>query len=460
MNAQLESLRAVRDKAQGDKEQLAVGAADRAQRNSIATLQLETRRRPGADLAPISAAHRRISNQSLRRAPHRRARDVHDVAVHGAAPPRRTSSEGVRRARARALARAPAPAATGVARDDDPVRSGARGARAAHCAKDARAPRVHAAAGAFRQEETIAPLTFVNVDAPRVSIVIPVYGKPMLTFTCLKASHEHAPAGRYEVIVVDDASPEPAQRALAGRRRACASSATPRTSASSAPATAARRSRAASILVFLNNDTIVTPGWLDALLDVFERIPTRDSSAPSSSIPTAGCRRPAASSGATARPGTTAATTIPNRPEYNYVREVDYCSGACLAIPRRAVPLARRLRRALRAGVLRGRRPRVRRARRGAQGLLPAAVDRRPLRGTDVRHRLNAGRQAAPGDEPGDVRRQMGRSAVASIAPTASMRRARARSVGAAARARHRRLHADARPRRRLACACRRSSRS
>ena len=24
----------------------------------------------------------------------------------------------------------------------------------------------------------------------------------------------------------------------------------------------------------------------------------------------------------------------PNKPEYNYLREADYCSGACLAIPR------------------------------------------------------------------------------------------------------------------------------
>ena len=52
------------------------------------------------------------------------------------------------------------------------------------------------AAGArSASEETIAPLAFVTVDAPRVSIVIPVYGKPLLTFTCLKSVHEHTPAG-------------------------------------------------------------------------------------------------------------------------------------------------------------------------------------------------------------------------------------------------------------------------
>ena len=47
-----------------------------------------------------------------------------------------------------------------------------------------------------------------------MSIVIPVYGKPLLTFTCLKSVQAHTPAGTVEVIVVDDASPEPAAEQL------------------------------------------------------------------------------------------------------------------------------------------------------------------------------------------------------------------------------------------------------
>ena len=136
----------------------------------------------------------------------------------------------------------------------------------------------------------------------------------------------------------------------------------------------------------------------------------------------------------------------PDRPEYNYLREADYCSGACLAIPAALFRAARRLRHALRARLLRGCRPRVRRARRGPQGLLPAVRDDRALRRADVGHRDTVRRQALPGREPGDVRRQVVERACRASRQRHQCR-ARARPLGEAARARDRRLHADARPR-------------
>jgi GT2 family glycosyltransferase len=89
------------------------------------------------------------------------------------------------------------------------------------------------------------------------------------------------------------------------------------------------------ILIFLNNDTLPRPGWLTALLQTFSDYPDAGAVGgkliyPDGRLQEAGGVIFSDGSGANFGRG----DQKPNRPLYNYVREVDYCSGALLATPR------------------------------------------------------------------------------------------------------------------------------
>lgn len=185
--------------------------------------------------------------------------------------------------------------------------------------------------GLYRLEERPAPLVIPAAADPRASIVIPAFGQHLHTFSCVKSIVAHTSPGQYEVIVVDDCSPEPVANALAdvrGWQLLRNESNLGFVPSCNRGGSAAR----GSILVLLNNDTLVTPGWLDALV-----APLADAAVglvgakliyPDGRLQEAGgIIWPEGAS-------TFGRNDDPGRPEYNYVRTVDYCSGACLAIRR------------------------------------------------------------------------------------------------------------------------------
>jgi GT2 family glycosyltransferase/Tfp pilus assembly protein PilF len=105
---------------------------------------------------------------------------------------------------------------------------------------------------------------------PEVSIVIPTFNKVELTRHCLAAIQQHTPAGRYEVIVVDNGSTDgtgdflKVEEAEDRLRTVVNAENLGFAQACNQGVQAAR----GEYVLFLNNDTEVQAGWLDPLISL------------------------------------------------------------------------------------------------------------------------------------------------------------------------------------------------
>jgi GT2 family glycosyltransferase len=104
---------------------------------------------------------------------------------------------------------------------------------------------------------------------PHCALIIPTYNGAHLLSSCLEALFAHPPERcDWEVIVVDDASSDAtAERFADYDERLTLIAQEENGGFATACNDGARAAREADLLVFLNNDTVPVPGWLDALVD-------------------------------------------------------------------------------------------------------------------------------------------------------------------------------------------------
>lgn len=177
-------------------------------------------------------------------------------------------------------------------------------------------------------------LTFRDCSRPIVSIVIPFYNHPLFTFSCLKSILEHPPDVSYEIILVDDKSDDPEIPKMLDNIGNVEVIRNKRNSGFIESCNRGARRARGDFLVFLNNDTMVTSGWLQALLRAYDTVPCAGLVGAKLIYPDGRLQE---AGGIVWRDGSAwnyGRFDDPRRPEYNYLRQVDYCSGACILVSR------------------------------------------------------------------------------------------------------------------------------
>ncbi len=170
-------------------------------------------------------------------------------------------------------------------------------------------------------------------DQVDISIIVPVFNHCRDTRDCLLSIAQSTAGSSYEVIVVDDGSTDETPEML-GRIEGLIQL---RNDANLGFIGSCNRGAAAArgeFLVFLNNDTLVTPGWLEALRRTFDDIPGTGLAGAKLLYPDGRLQEAGGMVWHDASGWNYGRFDDPDHPKYNFAREVDYCSGACLMVRR------------------------------------------------------------------------------------------------------------------------------
>ncbi len=178
------------------------------------------------------------------------------------------------------------------------------------------------------------PLYFEPSEVPDVSIIIPVHNKFSVTYDCLDSIVKALPDRTFEIIIADDCSDDEtllAALVFAGNVRIVRNTTNLGFVRTCNAGAALARGR---YLFFLNNDTLVKPGWLDELVVTFEQVPNVGIAGSKLLFPDGKLQE---AGGIIWRLGdgwNWGRDRDANEPAFSFLRDADWVSGAALMIER------------------------------------------------------------------------------------------------------------------------------
>ena len=174
-------------------------------------------------------------------------------------------------------------------------------------------------------------LVFPKEENPMVSIVIPVYNQIHYTYLCLASILEHTKDVSYEIIIADDVSTDATEHLsefaenLVIRRNQTNQGFLKNCNQA---AEAAR----GKYVMFLNNDTQVTEGWLSSLVNLIESDDTIGMVGSKLVYPDGRLQEAGGIIWSDGSGWNYGRLDDPDKAEYNYVKDVDYISGAAILL--------------------------------------------------------------------------------------------------------------------------------
>ncbi|MBE9074500.1 glycosyltransferase [Microcystis sp. LEGE 08355] len=178
------------------------------------------------------------------------------------------------------------------------------------------------------------PLEIASSDDPLVSIIIPVYNQFAYTFNCLESLSVNLSSDlAYEVIIVNDASTDETLEQLATLVKGIKVLTNAENSGFIRSCNYGASQAKGQYLYFLNNDTRILENCLESLVKLIINNPRVG--AVGSKLIYANSKQQEAGGiiWNSADGWNYGRLDSPDEPEYNYVRPVDYCSGASLLVP-------------------------------------------------------------------------------------------------------------------------------
>jgi GT2 family glycosyltransferase/2-polyprenyl-3-methyl-5-hydroxy-6-metoxy-1,4-benzoquinol methylase len=177
----------------------------------------------------------------------------------------------------------------------------------------------------------IRDISFPKFNFPDVSIIIPVYNKWKYTYNCLKSIFDNTKNYSYEVIIVDDNSNDETHKLFKKIKNIIYIRNTQNKGFINNCNYASRFAKG-KYIVFLNNDTIVSENWLDNFIDIMKNDKTAGIVGPKFVFPDGKLQEAGGIIWKDGSGWNYGRFDDPDKPEYNYVKYVDYISGACIMI--------------------------------------------------------------------------------------------------------------------------------